>query len=130
MEQAYAQALWNMIDRGMTPMKAVHALRDVLKTRGREVLFPRIAKAFERIAMRQRQKSGITLYVANEKEARRAKDAAQAALAQMKIGIPNRFDMRIDETLIGGWRLEGSGVMVDRSYKKHLLTLFNRTTVE
>jgi len=33
----------------------------------------------------------------------------------------------VDESLIGGWRLEGKETLVDASYKRELLELFNRS---
>ena len=45
-----------------------------------------------------------------------------------KIGAAKDVDVKIDESLIGGWRLEGKGMLVDRSFKKSLLEMYNRAT--
>ena len=37
-------------------------------------------------------------------------------------------DVALDDSLIGGWRLEGRGNLVDASFKKSLLDMYNRTT--
>ncbi|MDP3645546.1 MAG: F0F1 ATP synthase subunit delta [bacterium] len=108
----------------MGPQKAVHALREILVARGREVLFPRIAKAFERIAVRESNRADVTLHIADEKDERHARSEAKKALAEMKLdtGITN---IKIDGTLVGGWRLESGEHLLDNSYKRHLLNLYN-----
>jgi len=129
MENAYAQVLWRLIQAGKTPHDAVIALRAVLVTDGREVLLPRIGKAFERIARREMAKSRITLSIAREKDEHHAKAEAKNALE--KLGLSDKdIHVQIDEDLIGGWRLEGGEYLVDESYRKHLLSIYNRSTNE
>jgi F0F1-type ATP synthase delta subunit len=126
MEEAYAQALWKMVKEGMAPSKAVHALSELLKSHGRLALMPRIGKAFARIAERQLQKETMTLTVAREKDERAAKAAAKEVLAELKLEA-KEVSVKVDDSLIGGWRLEGKEVLVDRSYKTRLLGVFNKT---
>ncbi len=126
METAYAQALWNMVSGGMAPTKAVHALTDVLKTHGRESLLPRIGRAFARIAERESKRTGITLTVARSGDERSAKHAVKDVLAQLQVD-PKEVQIVVDDSLIGGWRLEGKETLVDASYKRELLELFNRS---
>ena len=85
MESAYAQALWKMVEGGMSPAKAVHELRDLLKARGREALLPRIGRAFARIAEREGKRTGVTLSVAREKDERAAKSAVKQILAEFGV---------------------------------------------
>ena len=128
MEQVYAQALWEMIKKGTEPKKAVHALHETLVARGREVLFPRIAKAFERIAARESNRSDITLHIASAKDEHHAKAAAKKVMAHMKLEEKEITNVRIDESLIGGWRIESGEQLIDASYKKHLLSIYNAAT--
>jgi F0F1-type ATP synthase delta subunit len=123
MEQAYAQALWKMVAEGMAPTKALHSLTEILKQHGRLALLPRIGKAFARIAERQLQKETVTLTVAREKDERAAKQAAKEILAALET---KEVAVKVDDSLIGGWRLEGKEMLVDRSYKMRLLELFNK----
>lgn len=127
METAYAQALWQMVtDGGMSPSEAVRALRESLEKHGRIALLPRVARAFARIAEREMRKDGITLTVAREKDAHKAHTAIREVLE--KIGATDKeVAVRVDESIIGGWRLEGRGELVDASYKKMLLDIYNRT---
>jgi len=127
MQDAYAQALWKMVEDGMDYRKAVTALRGMLQANGRISLLPRIARAFERIAEREAKRTDVVLSVAHEKDERRAKSEAKEALAELKAAGDVR-ETRVDPTLIGGWRLEGNGILVDASYKKQLLDLYNAAT--
>jgi F0F1-type ATP synthase delta subunit len=127
MEHAYAQALWTTVERGATPAKAVGALRTTLERQGRLALLPKIGHAFRRIAERQQQRTGISLFVASEKDAKSAANAAAGAIE--KLGAhAKEFDVKVDGSLIGGWRLEGAGILVDRSFKKQLLDMYQRVT--
>jgi F0F1-type ATP synthase delta subunit len=127
MEQAYAQALWQMIEGGTSPKKALDAMVASLKSRGREALLPRIARAFERLAEREMRKNTVVVSVAKEKDASTAKREAKELLEE--IGADTKdLDVKIDESLIGGWRIEGRGVLADRSFKKSLLEMYNHAT--
>ncbi len=127
METAYAQALWTMVEGGMTPAKAVRALQETLKTHGREALLPRIASAFSRIAQRETKRSDVVLTLAREKDERRAHKEIKDMLTRMNVNSKD-LKTQIDDTLIGGWRLEGKETLVDASYKNQLLELYNRVT--
>src|SRR3989338_7653539 len=127
MEQSYAQALWKMVEGGMTPAKAVRALQETLKVHGREALLPRIASAFARIAQRETKRSDVVLTLAREKDGRHAHKEIKEMLTRM--GVTSKdLKTQIDDTLIGGWRLEGKETLVDASYKNQLLELYNRVT--
>lgn len=120
METAYAQALYEAIEKGIDPKKAIEVLAARLTREGRRALLPRIAKAFARVAERESRKNRTTLSVAREHDVH-ASLAAAAAFAEVA-----KHDVRIDPTLIGGWRLETGDRLVDASYKKHLLEIFTR----
>lgn len=127
MEQAYAQALWQMIEGGEEPKKALHSLVESLKAHGRESLLPRIGRAFQRLAEREMRKSTVTISIAHEKDASGAKKEALKILEAAGADT-NAVDICVDESLIGGWRLEGAGVLVDNSFKKSLLEMYNHAT--
>jgi len=127
MENAYAQALWRTVENGMAPKKAVEALHEALMRTGRTALMPRIAHSFARLAARESGKDRLVLSVAREKDERKAKAAAKEVLAQLgaKAG---EMEVAVDESLIGGWRLEGREILHDASWKKDLLSIYNRAT--
>ena len=115
---AYAHAIRRILENGKTPKDAVSAVLSSLEASGRAALLPHIARAFQRISMREDQRERVSLIVAREGdgvEARRASGSKDAPLV-------------IDQSLIGGWRLEDKERLVDASWKKHLLSIYNRAT--
>ena len=124
MENSYAQALWQMIEGGMQPKKAIASLFEHLKARGRTALMPRLARAFARIAEREARR-GLVLSVARREDARAAALAVQETLKDMKTASED-VRITIDENQIGGWRLEGDGTLIDASYKRYLLDLYGK----
>jgi F0F1-type ATP synthase delta subunit len=125
MEHAYAQALWEMAKGGMDGKKAVHALRELLIRTGREALLPRIGLVFARIAERESKKHAVTLSIARESDERTAHREAKKVLSEMGVETKN-LKTHIDGTLVGGWRLDGGEILIDNSYKKKLLSMYNR----
>ena len=127
MHEAYAQALWDMIEAGKEPHEAVAALRKNLDMHSRSALLPRIARAFERLAARDSKKNNMTVSVARHKDAAHALKEAQRAMHDA--GLQDvQVEQKIDENLIGGWRLEGRGLLVDKSWKHSLLSIFGSAT--
>ncbi|MEK7133952.1 MAG: F0F1 ATP synthase subunit delta [Patescibacteria group bacterium] len=127
MENAYAQALMRMMSRGMNPKDAVAALHTLLVRLGRESLLPKIGRAFGRLAEREGGRTGITLTVARHKDTHAAQHAIKDILSKMKTDT-DEVVVRTDDSLIGGWRLEGRERLIDASFKKYLLSLYNRAT--
>jgi F0F1-type ATP synthase delta subunit len=125
--EPYAQALYQMLKEGMRPKEAVAKLRAVLRRQGRERLLSRIEHAFARIATRNEKKNTVTLSIARAKDKRKAQSAVKGLLKEMGISS-KELAVEIDESLIGGWRLEGRERLVDASFKKDLLSLYNRVT--
>ena len=74
----------------------------------------KVAKAFSRLAEANRANRS-RIFVAKEKDAKSALKAS---------GVPEA-DVCVDESLIGGWRLEGGNEVIDRSFKKYLLDIYN-----
>lgn len=111
----------------MSPHAAVGAIRRVLAKGGRAALLPRIARSFKRLSERERKKDEIVLTVAREKDERYARSAAKRFLSALGVAEEG-LKTRVDDTIIGGWRLEGRGVLVDNSYKQRLLELYDRVT--
>jgi F0F1-type ATP synthase delta subunit len=115
-----------MIGKGTSPKQAALKLRESLAARGRLALLPRIARAFARYAARERAKNILTLSV-DLSGAAHAKREAKSVLSGMHIDEAD-VETVVDESLIGGWRLEGREYLYDMSYKKFLLGMYNRLT--
>ena len=127
METIYAQALWNVIAGGENPKKAITSMRTSLEAHKRLELLPRIARAFKRIAERELRKNRILLTVAHKKDEDRIPRKFKSLFAQVGIDTKD-IETRVDDSLIGGWRLEGREQLIDASYKKYLLEMFNSIT--
>ena len=69
----------------------------------------------------------VTLTVARQKDAKTALREVEKLLKELKLGEVDLCE-EIDESLVGGWRLEGKGVFVDNSWKKSLLSIYNQAT--
>ena len=127
MENSYAQALWQMVEKGIKPKEAVAKIRETLEKRGRLSILPKVGRAFARIAARESAKRAVVLSVAKEKDAAGATREMKDIFREMGIEAGD-VEVRLDETLIGGWRLEGRERLHDASYKKYLLSVYNRAT--
>ncbi len=118
MEQSYAHALMRLVENGKSPKDAVASIVKVLHSRGRDSLLSRVGRAFERLASRSALRGVTRITVARAEDAARAREVAGVSEASV----------RIDDSLIGGWRIEKSDTLLDASYKKHLLQMYNRAT--
>ena len=127
MEQSYAQALLILIQKGERPAEAVRKLKSALEEKGRASLLPKIARAFARLAAHRDIAERLTLSVARQEDLKTALKEAESLLAEHRITDVD-LDEAVDESLIGGWRLEGHGLLVDRSWKSKLLSMYNRAT--
>ncbi len=114
----YAHALARLIAGGDTPHKAVQKTHELLKTQKREHMLPQIARSFARIMQVEYLKNRSVLAIARVKDESRARKESGAKDAELVL----------DETLIGGWRLEAQGVLQDASWKHHLLNIYKNTT--
>lgn len=126
MERAYALALWKAVEGGTEPKAAVRTLHESLVAHGRAGLMPHIARAFERLAIERGRRDLVQISVAREGDAHTAVAEAKPVIERFGEGV--EVDVRVDETLIGGWRLEGRETLVDASHKKYLLDMFGRVT--
>ena len=118
MEKAYAQALWELIQKGEKPKEAVTKIQTALAERGRAALMPAVGRAFERLAQREAQKNRSVLVVARKGDEAKARKESGAESAEI----------RVDESLIGGWQLFDKGQMRDESWKTALLSIYTSAT--
>jgi len=114
----YAHALMRLIEKGDKPAEAVKKMHAVLEKDGRISLIPSIGRAFERLAAKRAGSEKRTLVIARKKDEAKARKESGAKDA----------DVAIDETLIGGWRLEAGETLQDASWKNHLLNIYQNTT--
>ena len=118
MEKAYAQALWELIQKGEKPKEAVTKIHTALAERGRANLMPAIGRAFERLAQREALKNRSVLVVARKSDQHKARKESGA----------KDSELQMDESLIGGWKLFDKGQLTDESWKSALLSIYNGAT--
>lgn len=127
MHESYAQALWDLCAGGMKPKEAVAKINARLLEEGRESLLPHIARSFSRLAERELAKRRVILSVAREKDAAKAKRQAKDIFKELSVDAGDVV-VEIEDTLIGGWRLEGREYLHDASFKNQLLSIYNAAT--
>ena len=127
MEQAYAQALLTTITDGMNPTEAVKSLHALITQEGRMALFPGIARAFSQLASDVNMQDRVEITVSKSEDVVLATSAVQKVLGAIGIDSPT-LHTKVDDTIIGGWRAQGSNILVDNSFKSHLLHLFREST--
>lgn len=118
MEQTYAHALMRLTAKGISPSDAVASIASALRARGRIALLPRVGRAYARLTARFAQKNTTRIAVA------RTEDSVMA----LKVASASEATINIDDSLIGGWRIEQADTLRDASYKKYLLEIYNRAT--
>lgn len=122
MERRYAQVIWHLLEKGKSLPEAVNAIHPVLARKGHIARMPRIIAALKRIAHAHTRKRTSVLYVAHEHDAVAVKHEI-ASLVEDTLLI-----VKVDPTLIGGWRLESKGLLYDHSYKQTLLDMYHTIT--
>lgn len=125
MENTYAQALWRVIEGGAKPHEAVKKMHESLERMGRVALWPKIARAFNRLAQTRKSESQMTITVADKSHDHAMRNDAFVKLVDLGVDAGN-IETRVDPSIIGGWRLEGRGHLIDASYKNYLLEMYNR----
>lgn len=117
--KSYALAITKAIKEGFDPTTAVKNFIEVLKRRGTLKLLPKVILQLEQIENRERAHLP-TLSVANNSD-------FNAALKNSGVKESD-VTKNIDETLIGGYKLEQNGKLTDTSHKKSLLELYYKIT--
>lgn len=126
MKKAYVSALIMSILAG-EPVETVLAnLRTVLTKRGHERLWSQILRAAEReLAVKlARTTPQVTLATVNGAD----EAAIKAALTTLGVAADAAYDTVVDETLVGGFTARVGGQVLDKSYKRVLLDLYQKIT--
>ena len=120
MEKEYALVLSKQLENGMDEEKLVAGLVGHLKAEGRMKLLPGIVRELKNLHART---SALlpTIEIASESEKAAALSAAKAE------GIASP-EVRVNPSLIRGWRLRSKDTLVDRSAKQALVDLYQRIT--
>lgn len=122
LEAGYAHALYDLQkSRKLDGAAAVSKLIKVLKRKGHLKLLPRIVDEFEKILGLERNKHTMRLTCANETDFEKYKETLKEHFAHSGAEFTEEV---VDENIIGGFVLEKGEVVIDGSYKKKLLLLY------
>lgn len=97
---------------------AFQSFMTYIRARGYAPLLPRILSEYERINVTSEEKNVHVTMV--------KKHPYKELLASH--GIEGEAELTIDETLIGGYRIETESKLIDASYKNALLKLYHSIT--
>lgn len=101
-----------------SPKAATKALVDLLEKHGRMKVLPKVFHSLSRALQHAHTTPRTTVTVAHEKDAGHAK----------KVSGLHDAAVKVDETLVGGWRAYSENTLTDASYKKQLQDLYKRAT--
>lgn len=126
MKNAYVTAFTESILAGTPVEAALVNLRAVLQKRGHERLWSQIIK------LSARQLEAKLARVTPQLMVARADSVSEAAIKEALLALGAAADTphqtRVDETLIGGFVLRVRGQLLDKSYKRALITLYENIT--
>lgn len=120
-EAAYA----TLVKQGDTS-KTIASVQAYLKKRGLLKLFPAILRGLIEKTRRGMTTDMPVVTVARAQDLQRHKTEIEAALKQIKGGV--KEEIRIDETMIGGFVVKNKDTRIDRSFKNTLLNAYHRLT--
>lgn len=125
MKKAYVSALIASILAGQPVETALANLRTLLVKRGHARLWSQILKATERELTVKLAR--VTPRVTLAKEG--SVDAATITGALAVLGTADaQYDVSIDETLVGGFTVRVGDRVIDKSYKRMLINLYEKIT--
>lgn len=120
LERTYATALQNALSQGTDAAKLVDGLVAHLKATGRMKLLPRIKKMLVEAQARSKKNSAVLEIARKEDEV--------SAIAEARLEGVEATEIKINDSLIRGWRVRDKGLLVDRSAKSSLIELYRHIT--
>jgi F0F1-type ATP synthase delta subunit len=130
MAENYAQALFELT-QGASAEKldaVMHRFVETLERKRHMRLLPSIVHHFERLRQRAERRATIELVVAKEADAEKYKSAVAAHSADLGDAHGKSVAVRVDDSVVGGYILQGNNIRIDASYRKHLLDLYSLLT--
>ncbi len=116
---SYARAILELNKKGDKADSIIEGLLKSLRERGSLLLLPQILSAYKRLTYRGDSNKAV-MTVARESD-------KEECLKSLNIDA-NNLDFKIDERLIGGYRLEQDGKLLDNSFKAKLLQVYRNAT--
>lgn len=115
----YAKAIFDLTGNEKNTDSIVLGLIRSLKFRGALALLPKILSAYEKLSYRDNTKKN-TITVAREADIIEAIKLSGVEVDDIIVAV--------DERLIGGYKLEQGGKLLDNSFKAKLLQIYRNST--
>jgi len=124
----YAQALFELSKQEKNPQKMMDAFVHMLKEKNALGLLPQILRHLQAILARASRNAPV-LTLARQEDESTVREEIAPTLKHAEID-PADVTVKIDDTLIGGYRLEYPGNLIDTSYKNQLLQIYRKITAQ
>ena len=124
----YAFALYALSRKSSTERDLLQSLKRVLELKGHTKLYNSIIRELGRIFER-RETYGATLTVANLDKTSSLSHEIEREAEKLNVNA-NALHVRVDERIIGGFRIEFAGKSVDATHRTALSTLYKSVTKE
>jgi F0F1-type ATP synthase delta subunit len=125
--QEYAQALY-VATRGKEEEEAERILQNfirILEMHGHKKILTSVERELEKLVRRYGCQGELHVRVANENDADVLSSKIERDIQTLGADtLPRK--VVVDETLVGGYELRALGTRIDRTYKRSLLTLYNK----
>ncbi len=121
----YAEAYYNAAtNKSPSEQEALAVkLRTILAERHHLRLLPRIIRELESIVRRRGTTQGAVVHVARMSDIEEYAVRIARDLRKIDSG-ESPYDVRMDDTLVGGYDVRANGLRIDRTYKRVLLELY------
>ena len=120
----YIQAAYEAIQGGAHADTVLENLQESLRRRGLTKVYPRILRGILEKIERGTASEVPKVFIARTHDAERQREAIVSAVSMISSG--DKYDVDIDETIIGGFVVTGKGKRIDRSHKSTLLDTYHR----
>ena len=120
--KTYAQAIIELLKESAHPKRVLAGLDATLMRRGHGMLKRQILTIVYRTLEARKSSDGVRLAVVKEGDEKRHAKAI-AAICEA-LNLENPTEVRVDDTLIGGFVLSTENTRIDRSHKRTLYNLY------
>ena len=121
----YAQAGYEALEGGMPIAKVLSRLEEVLTSRGHASLYKESLGGLLARVEKKESENVAHVTVAHKGA---EKNFATEIKSFLKEGGIEHSSIHVDETIVGGYIIEGKGKREDASYKKSLLEIYRALT--
>lgn len=126
MKNHYIQAVLEMLAAGHEPDQVISGLKNLLHARGHQSLFASVLTGVLRVIEAESDRAGAVVTVAKGSDHEKQAESIKKALLAM--GGGDSYQVKEDDTIIGGFIAEVNNTRYDASYKSALVGLYRNLT--